>query len=479
MSVGDGRDVLDFAQAGRPQPPLDALIPPTHTRPRRRRPATPLHHERPPSPPPDDCDADLVQLKSFFVFLFQWIISVYHSYEGTLSVTRREIERILVYAIVVIASGLNGLKIPCPVDGNFQNFTKPTGFSPDFSNFSVSIGSLTPFSRCLFLYGQFFRKDLTDDSLQVYSNQTVAFGIVAEGIRSSGSIERSESFVSPVNLTIPFSRRSPVVLFFHRTKNFCHNYTFNITVDGNLGAFDTFQIAQFALNSQFSKTMLWYRLVFLFFAVGITNLTKKRMIVCFVIFVFIGPTTIWQYVAPSKNGFVLDMVLGDLFVLFLYNIWFFGHSRACEKVSRMAIGYLNFVVFVCMVYDSVTRASAQFCDPHRWLFGPVTSLHSAMIGVFGLMLGLTYGAFVFRRKDPNGHAIDIGTYAFFVAQICRILDEVAVRMRVLRCMGMWRHLRMFTEIGCAYFLAGERDDSKSGETIVEGFHDAEEEGEIE
>jgi hypothetical protein len=409
----------------------------------------------------------LATCRQSLIRTWQFFLNFDYTLGGILPFTLAEFERAVVYFAILFFSALNGLKIPSRMDLTFQNYTQPSGFSPDVSIFDLNFTGLSWSSRRFSLYGQLFRRDLADMSGAVYWNQTATFSVAVTGI--DGIVTDTETLQSQVDLGIPLSRQSRVIRLFDTHRMSFSSYCVSVKIEGNLGGFDTFQISHLSDSAVYVKTIIWYRLVFVAFAVSLLldpERANGRTVAAVAIIFCHAPTTVWLFFGLNEIAFTADILIGDLFSLFILDFWLVTYSKG-EPRPVFAARYLNFVVLMFIVVDSISRGVSEFYDVYGWLFHRSLGFDGAMTVIYLALIVISYFVFLTKKRDPDDVSIDLGTYSCFVAQLCHVLDEFLIRMRVIKCMVTCKHIRLFSEVACLYLMTvGTREGAAEGGPLL-------------
>jgi hypothetical protein len=102
----------------------------------------------------------------------------------------------------------------------------------------------------------------------------------------------------------------------------------------------------------------------------------------------------------------------------------------------------------------------EFGEPLECLTGAVNMFDSSMVTLYVGLAIFAYLLFLLRSRHPADFRIDLGTFAFFIAQLVHIMDEYAIRLRILDFMAMWKHLKIHCEISVLWFLAGAKTNAE-------------------
>jgi hypothetical protein len=369
-----------------------------------------------------------------------------------------EFGRCLIFACVLVLGCKAGLNVPARIDGVFQNVTRDPGFGPDRSTFRFHFVKISRFSDRFFLFGQFVRRELPNATLELFPPGLAHFRCRAVDSRGKEDVMD----LGVVDLGTPFGVNPPVVMLYRKSAAPSETTTFVVEVEGNVGSFDTFSLTQFSNNPKFAMAMLVYRVAIALWFLGVyvdrDNHTPLQNVIARIIFFTFVPTWVLLWLTRFSLGilFILDALLGNLFTLFMYDFWLFLYSGATCRFSKHALVLANIPLIICVGFDSIYRSYQEFAHPLEWLTGPVNIFDSSIVAVHTALLVLAYLLFARRPRRPDDLKIDLGTFAFFSALMCGIMDETAIRMRTLACMAMWKPLRFVGEIIAVWLLTYER-----------------------
>lgn len=407
------------------------------------------------------------------------ILNLDFTFDGLLPVNLIELERIIIYTILLFFSAYNGIQIPSRLDSSFRNISAKTGFSTGHSTFRVHFSGFTTFSQRVFVYGQFSRQylpALPDEILAMDTNTKVNVTISERfGKRDAVQSFNVYNFNSDVDSE---GRNSEIIPLVHLYDPHFSECNLTIDVNGNIAMYDTLQISEYSQNSQYTKTQFWYRFVFVVSSCVLAGWhyingerggrLKLAIIIAIATIICYGPTGIALFFEQKESMFVLDMIIGDVYSLFVYNIWIVIIVRSCRitsstrEVLRYIFTFANVVVGIIIVADSYSRAKAEYVNIHSWATTPMGGLDFAVMVIHGFLLFISYLMFILRRKmtsDGLGSAadvfqnwVDLPTYTFFVAQFCHIFDELLVRMKIINVMCVARQLRQFAEVSCLFLM---------------------------
>jgi hypothetical protein len=170
-----------------------------------------------------------------------------------------------------------------------------------------------------------------------------------------------------------------------------------------------------------------------------------------VVLLVYAPTTLLGLLGTNKVVFVLDLVLRDLFSIFIFAFWVakvIDVAFFFQALTETAVG----VVAIFVIRDSMLRAAAEYDNLQGWLFEGFTERDCIMMYIFGGMLASIYLLFLVRKRDPNDASLDLGTYSCFVTWVSHCLDELLVRLKFLKCFCLGESLRVWAEIACVFFM---------------------------
>jgi hypothetical protein len=387
-------------------------------------------------------------------WVWDCIRSVDLSYGGSFIVSLREFERCVVYALVLYFSATNGLAIPTRFDSTFQNLTQSLGMFPDSSDYRIRFTGTSFFPRRFSVYGQFFRRSLLQFVDTFYPATSAGFHVSVTEVKGRGRAKIFRENISVPTLRLRGTDRSQQIPLFRRYDTTFAVANMNVTVTGNLGCFDVFQVIHISENVRYKATDVWNRIVFILFAIGCLwdkSKTKERAFVSFVILLVYGPTTVLGLLGTNQFTFVLDLVLRDLFSVFIFAFWVAKVANVAfffQVLTETAVG----VMAIFVIRDSVLRGAAEYDDFSSWLFEGFTERDRIMMYIFAGMLGSVYLLFLVRKRDPNDATLDLGTYSCFVTGLSHCMDELLIRLKFLKCFCLGTSLRIWSEIACVFFM---------------------------
>jgi hypothetical protein len=387
---------------------------------------------------------------------------------NAVAITLPQLGQLLVYILLLILGSRAGLNCPARIGSTLRNLTRISRFAGDSSIFSVGTTFMWPLSHRYFLYGQLFRASPANLS-QLPRSDPARLRLNVSGAER-GSYENERWFdigtfdLGTVDLAVA-THTAPFLLY-SNAKAAVSRYNFTVEVIGNAEDFDTFMAVQFVNHSRFAWTMMIYRFSIMVFTVWVLlNVDTNSMIqnfVAIVTFFTYLPTGIALWISSSawRWAFVLDALLADLFSLFLYNFWIICYSGVSGKFARAVIIAANLPIIAYVTLDSVGRSCREFEQPLEWLSSPDRGSGAGIVQLYTVLGFIAYGLLTIRKRPSDDFHIDLGTFAFFVAQIIHFLDEFALRARIASFMVMWKHLRILGEIAAAWLLTYEKTNLK-------------------
>lgn len=378
----------------------------------------------------------------------------------------------LAFIFILIFSSNIGLYLPNRFELTSLNTSLKFGFFEKETIFYPQFQFQRLHSKFYFYY-QFKKKD--DPFALIDSQERVPIEIII-------SIE-SMKFIKKMNKTIlKYSDIDVQPLFDITLDSPTNNTDLQITFLGDLTSYKTFIIKSIVFNTTYLNFLNYYR--FLFVLIGLIfvfhskfkflNFQNIQIIGYFTIMVNL-PSMIFS-VEKSTFGRLLQATFDQLFTKSLLIFWVY---ETCQKVrikplQKMRHDHITLAKPIVLIF--VLISTAQMINFYILQYKEETDLYSYLnegvqksdkIFLFTSAF-LIFFAYTINYLESGSMRLSLNNFFLFASQICSFCDDLIERCRVLKCIGMVKWMRLFSEFVAVFFIfvLSRADDSDSCERVT-------------